>query len=99
MWDEYNNCLGWAEMMTWFNLLGITPVPVLYDGLFSIEKLKDIEKGLNWEKDEGYVIRLAASFTYSQFKSSVAKYVRKGHVQTTKHWRAGRQFTPNGLKS
>lgn len=97
MWDEYNNCLGWFEMISWFELLNITPVPVLYDGIFSEKICHDIEKDLNWETDEGYVLRLADSFTYGQFKASIAKFVRKGHVQTTKHWRAGRQFTSNGL--
>jgi len=33
---------------------------------------------------EGTVTRIAGGF--SDFKSSVAKYVRKNHVQTSRHW-------------
>lgn len=98
MWDDKNICLGWAETMTWFDLLGITPVPVLYDGIWDEAKVRALEKDLVWEKDEGYIVRLADPFPYSQFRQSLAKFVRKGHVQTAKHWRQGRAFIPNELK-
>lgn len=97
MWDDENICLGWAEMMTWFELLGITSVPVLYDGIYDEKVLRGIEKEMNWETDEGYVLRLYDPFPYRDFKKSIAKFVRKGHVQTTKHWRAGSAFNPNKL--
>lgn len=99
IWDERNVCLSWDDTILYFAVLGITPVPVLYDGLFNEAELKKIENELDPNVDEGYVIRLADSFTYGQFKLSIAKYVRKGHVQTTKHWRAGRTFTPNELSN
>lgn len=98
IWNEKNICLSWEETLEWFRLFDITPVPVLYEGVFSEQAMHDIEKTLSWEQDEGYVVRLEDSFSYSAFKSSVAKYVRKGHVQTTKHWRQGRQLTKNQLK-
>ena len=98
VWNEFNVCLGWEDTLEYFNLLGITPVPVIYDGIWDEKLIRDIDKTLNWGTDEGYVVRIADSFTYGQFKNSIAKYVRKGHVQTTKHWRAGRQFIPNGIK-
>ena len=97
IWNERNECLSWDETMLWFKLLDITPVPVLYRGPFDMAVLAKVEASLNWEKDEGYVIRTGAGFKYGEFKNKVAKYVRKGHVQTTKHWRAGRAFTPNEL--
>lgn len=97
IWNEKNECLDWDSTVEWFQLFNIVPVPVLYDGIWDEKKIREIEKTLNFEKDEGYVVRLAESFTYGQFKNSIAKYVRAGHVQTTKHWRAGRQFTPNTL--
>lgn len=104
IWNERNECLSWDETLIWFELLGITPVPVLFDDVLpredeqmAISMIRAVEKGMTWETDEGYVIRLADSFTYGQFRKSVAKFVRKGHVQTTKHWRAGRSFIPNGL--
>lgn len=98
IWNDRNECLSWDETLTWFTLLGITPVPVLFDGLWDERKIRAIEKTLSWDRDEGYVVRLADAFEYRDFKRSIAKFVRKGHVQTTKHWRAGRAFTPNKLK-
>ena len=97
IWDERNVCQSWEATQLYFDVLGITTVPVLYIGQFDRDVLTKIEKDLNWETDEGYVIRLHREFPYKDFKNAVAKYVRKGHVQTTKHWRAGRSFTPNGL--
>ena len=107
IWNERNICLSWDETLEYFELLGITPVPVLYDGLWEdlvdhnsskIAKIREIERSMDFSRDEGYVVRIADAFKYGDFKSSVAKFVRAGHVQTTKHWRAGRAFTPNGLK-
>ena len=97
VWNERNVCLSWEDTLHWFELFNITPVPVLYDGIWDEKKLREIEKSLSWEKHEGYVVRLADSFSYGEFKNSIAKYVRKGHVQTTKHWRQGRRFIPNEL--
>ncbi len=45
---------------------------------------------------EGYVVRLAGGFHYRAFRRSVAKYVRKDHVQTDDHWKA-REVVPNRL--
>jgi hypothetical protein len=97
IWNERNVCLSWEDTKEWFEMLGIKRVPILHDGAFDMQIIRDIEKELDPTKDEGYVIRVADSFSYGQFKNSVAKFVRAGHVQTTKHWRAGRSFTPNGL--
>jgi hypothetical protein len=97
VWNELNVCLSWDETMLYFELLGITPVNVLYDGIYDEGELQRIEKTLSWSSNEGYVIRVADSFSYSNFKNSIAKYVRAGHVQTSKHWRQGRQFTRNKL--
>jgi hypothetical protein len=97
IWNDRGVCLSWPETLEWFELLGITPVPVLAEGYFSENMLEKVEANLNWETDEGYVIRIVDSFKYGEFKSSVAKFVRAGHITTTKHWRAGRAFTPNDL--
>lgn len=106
IWNERNVCLSWDETLEYFQLLGIVSVPILYDGLWEdlvdggpskLAKLREIERNLDPKRDEGYVIRVADAFKYGDFKSSIAKFVRAGHVQTTKHWRAGRAFTPNEL--
>lgn len=98
VWDEHNVCLSWDETLTYFELLDIEHVPVIYDGIWNEYKIRSLEYILSWEQDEGYVVRLAESFNFNHFSKSIAKYVRKGHVQTTEHWRTGRFFTPNDLK-
>jgi hypothetical protein len=98
IWDQRNVCLSWDDTALWFDLLGIKIPPVLFDGIWD----EKIIKGLYNEKTmydtvEGFVVRLADSYSYSNFKNSVAKYVRKGHVQTTKHWFFGQAVEPNKL--
>lgn len=89
MWDENNICLGWDETLDWFKLIGITPVPVLYDGVFNEKLIKDLRNSINPILQEGYVLRIAETITYEQFNQKVAKYVRKGHLQTTEDWSRG----------
>lgn len=98
IWNDKNVCLSWEETLDWFKLFGIIPVEILYDGLFNESVIKLLGKDLVWEKDEGYVIRLAEEFSYSDFRKSVAKYVRKNHIQTVKHWMYGQEVIPNKLK-
>lgn len=98
VWNELNVCQSWDDTVLYCSVLGLEAVPVLYDGIYDEKKIRAIEKDLNWESDEGYVVRLADAYPYSQFKNSIAKFVRKGHVQTARHWRAGRAFNPNGLQ-
>lgn len=97
IWNERNVSLSWDETIEWFSLIGITPVPVLYDGIFDEEKIKAIWESRNWEVSEGYVMRVADEISYLDFKTKVAKFVRKGHVQTSKHWMRGQRIEQNGL--
>lgn len=53
--------------------------------------------GFGTSDSEGYVVRLAGEVDYSAFKQGFAKFVRKGHVQTVKHWMHGQRVVPNGL--
>ena len=99
IWDEKNFCLDWDSTLEWFRLLGIIPVPILYDGVYNENIIKQLWDPNNWETSEGYVIRLAEGFTYSEFKEKIAKFVRKGHVQTTKHWMHGQRIQRNLMYS
>jgi hypothetical protein len=96
IWNEKNICLSWKETLEWCELLGLTPVPVLYEGKFDINELKKIEKSLDLTKSESYVCRDSGSFHFSKFPVSVAKFVRAGHVQTSQHW-INQKLTPNLL--
>lgn len=104
IWDEKNICLDWANTIQWFELLDIIPVPVIYNGIFDEKILKEIENGIDFEKTEGYTIRIKEPFSYDMFRYAVAKYVRPNHVHTTKHWRYAQwielnQLSPNAQKN
>lgn len=77
-----DECLSWNDTLEYCSLLNLSHVPVLYEGVFSEEVLPT----LDFDKQEGYVVRLKEGFSLADFGSSVAKYVRKNHVQTDKHW-------------
>ena len=98
VWNERNVCLSWDDSIEWFGLLGITSVPVLYDGLYDEKVIRALYRPEDWATREGYVIRLADSFPYGAFRHSVGKFVRKNHVATTQHWMHGRAVEPNRLK-
>ncbi len=97
VWTEKNDCLSWDETREWFDLIGVTPVPVLYDGIFDEVTIKGLWNPSNSEKTEGYVARLADRISYGEFRRKVGKFVRKGHVQTTKHWMHGQPIQPNTI--
>lgn len=46
---------------------------------------------------EGYAIRLDEGFYLNEFNKSVAKFVRKNHVQTDNHWME-QEIVKNKLK-
>jgi hypothetical protein len=97
IWEE-NRCLSWAETLEYAALLGLHTVPVIYSGVWDEELIKKLYQPVrDGDPCEGYVIRVAGSFRYDEFKRSVAKYVRKGHVTTDDHWMHG-TITPNNLK-
>lgn len=83
---ENDNCLSWNDTVEWLNILNIETVPVLWKGVFEEKELIKLSKSLNLDEKEGYVVRLADSFAYSDFSFSVAKFVRENHVQTGRHW-------------
>lgn len=97
VWDERNVCLPWDETQEWFNLLGITSVPVLYDGQFNEPVIRALWQQSKADRVEGYVIRVAGAIGYGEFRHKVGKFVRAGHVQTVKHWMHGQPIRPNQL--
>ena len=97
IWNERNMCLSWDETVEWAELLGIETVPVIYRGIFDADFLKTWYTGeYEGNECEGYVVRLADSFSYQDFRKSIAKFVRAGHVTTTNHWRH-QKLIPNEL--
>ena len=96
IWDSHNIALPWGDTLEYFSMLGVQPVSVIWGGKWDELAIRSLCDSLNPNQTEGYVVRLASSFHYDNFSTSVAKFVRKGHVQTDKHWRS-QQFVPNGL--
>lgn len=97
IWNEKNYCLPWDDTIEWFELLGITPVRVLYRGTFDYDLKNRLAKELSWETSEGYVLRFSAGFYLNSFSRSVGKFVRKNHIQTIQHWRYGQPVVRNKL--
>ncbi|MEZ4300527.1 MAG: RNA ligase family protein [Polyangiaceae bacterium] len=83
----------WDTTATQAEDLGLPTVPVLFRGTISTEDaLRALTARLTAEPStfggqrEGIVVRLASSFHEKDFSKSLAKWVRKDHVQTDEHW-------------
>ncbi len=97
IWNEKNECLSWYDTMEWASLLNLELVPTLYIGIYDEEKIKKLYTPIfNGDNMEGYVIRIYDSFPYSQFKNSMAKFVRANHVTSVHNWKFER-IIPNKL--
>jgi hypothetical protein len=82
-------CLDWYNTKEWCQLLGLSHAPEIWWGLYNEQNLHNASayyspRGGN--DVEGYVVRNASAFLLKDFQTNVAKYVRKGHVQTSEHW-------------
>jgi len=100
IWDDRNVCLSWDETSDWAELLGFTLVPVLYDGIYDPDFMQELNNKMENSNGaiEGYVIRLAREYHYSEFRNVCGKYVRRDHVQNNHgHWKA-QQIIKNELK-
>lgn len=96
VWDG-STCLSWDETVMFCEDLGLDVVPVLYTGTFSEAMLRELSESMDTESCEGFVVRLRDEFEITDFKTSVAKWVRKNHVQTDGHWMYS-EITPNTLR-
>ena len=97
VWDEKNICLDWDTTKEWFDLLGVIPAPEMYRGIWNEEAIKNLWDEKKWDSCEGYVVRVTEGIPYSNFRFSVGKFVRKNHVQTVKHWMAGKMIENNQI--
>ena len=90
---EGDDWLSFDEMIAMSNSFSFLTVPVLYRGVF--KSVKDItawfdhhikQPSVLGPTREGFVVRSTHRFNHGDFGINVAKYVRKGHVQTDEHW-------------
>jgi hypothetical protein len=84
---------SWDEVQMWAEELGVPTVPELARSSFSTAKeLQEAVEGLAVQPSkcggerEGVVVRRAGTFWDHDFPLALAKWVRKGHVQTDDHW-------------
>ena len=81
-------CLSWNATKKICEELDLPTVPVLYEGIYDADKIKTIFQ--DYDFNEGYVIRVADTFAHDYdsetFFNPMAKFVRKNHVQTDRHW-------------
>ena len=107
VWDDKNYCLEYWKTQDIFQKLGITPVRELWMGKFEdfleeVDNGKNVQSFLDKVKDgdqemEGFVLRVRESFHYDDFKTHMAKYVRKNHISTDAHW-MNKEIVKNGLR-
>lgn len=90
-----NEWMSWDDVVLISHCLSMDTVPVLHDGFFTDEtNLRDIVHSVHSTPDsfysgenEGVVVRLADCFSVSESNMSVAKFVRKDHINTSDdHW-------------
>ena len=93
IWDENNIALSWDDTVEYANILGLITVPVFFRGIYNPEFIRtDIDLAFKayqaslLDLVEGYVIRIADKISYKDYRRSYAKWVRKGHVQSSKFW-------------
>lgn len=88
---ERGKVIDWSSTMVMCDEMGLTTVPMLYDGLLP----KNLEP-YACSRREGFVARFRDSFPLAEWDKNVAKWVRAGHVQTDEHWSHG-AWEKNGL--
>jgi hypothetical protein len=89
IWDR-GTALAWDDTVEWCHLLNLDTVPVLWQGMWSEDKCREIIAGLDVMKQEGIVVRPNGRFPWERIADPwmgvLGKWVRKGHVTTDEHW-------------
>jgi len=102
--DLKTNLWGsWSEVEMWASELGVKTAPVLCQTAVTREDaLQSLTTGLSKAPSacggqrEGVVVRHIGGYSDDAFGTSVAKWVRKGHVQSGDHWK-NQVIVKNGL--
>ena len=103
IWDENNIALSWDDTVTYAEMLGLKTVPVFFRGIWNPETVTEITEAYenyckaSLDPVEGYVIRVAGTVPYKDYRRSYAKWVRGAHVRTSSHWMT-EKVIPNELK-
>ena len=95
VWDNHNRCLSWDETRAFAQTLNLPTPRQLYRGPWDEELVRAIP--VDSKVCEGYVVRVTESFAREEFNTSIAKWVRKNHVRTDRHWMFA-PIVPNTLQ-
>jgi hypothetical protein len=88
IWTDKNVCLSWQDTVEYCDILNLRMVPVLYDGIWDEKFTRSLWDEKRRDVTEGYVVRLADSYSYFDFNKSLAKFVRSNHVaKENHHWK------------
>lgn len=90
IWDDKNTCQSWDDTVAYAAVLGLEMVPLIYRGPWDEGFVRSLGGTLDTERSEGYVVRVADSFSYEDFGHCMAKWVRGWHVRTPDDWKAQR---------
>lgn len=85
-WFVDDELQSWSDTIQRFEQLEIIPVPTLYHGPFHQGLIEQIVDQIDLSVQEGFVLRSADVVSSTDFSVLVGKFVRKHHVQTSKHW-------------
>ncbi len=77
---------GWDDTQDRFIELGIHSVPTLHRGTFDEATIGRVLGQLDFDKQEGFVVRVTTAFSEGDMATHMAKYVRADHVQSEIHW-------------
>ncbi|RLC48836.1 MAG: hypothetical protein DRH57_01475 [Candidatus Cloacimonadota bacterium] len=101
---DTNTWLSYDDMVAEAKRIDIPTVPLLFRGTVMdmawvnkwMDKYMKGQFSLLGGPLEGFVLRIADAIPGDKFQEFVAKYVREGHVQTSKHWKVN--WKPQKLK-
>jgi len=101
---DTNTWLSYDDMVAEAKRIDIPTVPLLFRGTVMdmawvnkwMDKYMKGHFSLLGGPLEGFVLRIADAIPGDKFQEFVAKYVREGHVQTSKHWKVN--WKPQKLK-
>ena len=101
-WTALDECLSWDDSVQLFSRLGVSTVPVLYDGVFEQQAIHEAWREQCSPQSEGYIVRSADAIRPDRFRHLCGKFIRSDYTQADTiqlNRREGRPVVPNGLLS
>ncbi len=95
-WIVGDEIQSWDGASARFVELGILTPPLLYRGAWRPKLFENLAAGLDLNRQEGFVVRVAGAFQERAMPTHMGKWVRAGHVQSETHWTQA-EITRNGL--